>query len=100
MKKDLGIDMVTTNGKNKLEKLPTLDQVLLVEDTLQNFDDSVITLSQLKKRLSIQLKNNTLLVILDYLAAINKIVVTPKGITWIYNTNPRLQKAIDEGLCL
>ena len=100
MKKDLGINMASPNGKNKLDELPTLDQVLLVEDILQNIDDSLITLVQLKKKLSNKLKNNTLMTILDYLEAMNKIAVTPKGITWIHNTNPKLRKAISEGLCL
>jgi len=100
MKKDLGINMTSTNKKNTAEELPTLDQVLLVEDVLQNIDDGLIPLSKLKKKLQRKLNSNTLMTILNYLEAKNKIAITPRGITWIYNTNPRLRKAIDEGLSI
>ena len=33
----------------KLDNFPTLNEVFLVEDALQNADDSIITLQQLKK---------------------------------------------------
>src|SRR4030043_77925 len=92
MKKDLGINMTSTNKKNRVEELPTLDQVFLVEDILQNIDDSLISLVQLKKKLSRKLNDNTLMTILDYLESMNKITITPKGITWIFNTNTRLRK--------
>lgn len=98
MKKGSGINMTTHNKKDRLEKLPTLDQVLLVQDILQDIDDSLIPLSKLKNKLSKKLKKNTLLTILDYLETMNKIVITPKGITWIHNTNPRLQKAVNKGI--
>lgn len=99
MKKDLGINMNVTDKKKRVNELPTLDQVLLVEDVLQNIDDSLIPIIQLKKKLSRKLKENTLMTILDYLESMNKITITPKGITWIVNTNTRLRKAIDTGLC-
>ena len=35
--------------------------------------------------------------ILDYLEQSNKIVISKKGISWIYNNNEKLQKAIMEG---
>lgn len=35
----------------KLDNFPTLNEVFLVEDALQNADDSIITLQQLKKKL-------------------------------------------------
>lgn len=91
MKKGLGINMTTNNKKDRLEKLPTLDQLIIVEYILQNMDDSLITLSQLKKKLSKKLKETALTMILDYLEAMNKITITSKGITWIYDTNPRLR---------
>jgi len=99
MKKGLGINMTSTNKKDRLGTLPTLDQVFLVEDILQNINDSLIPISQLKKKLSRKLKKNTLMTILDYLETMNKIVITSKGITWIHNTNPRLRKAINKGIC-
>jgi len=100
MKKDLGINMTSKNKKGRSEELPTLDQVLLVEDVLLNMDESLISLSHLKKKVSRKLKDTTLTTILDYLESKNKIVIASQGITWIHNTNPRLRKAIDKGLCI
>ena len=82
----------------KFEHFPTLNTVLMVEETLKNMDESVVTIAQLKKMLPKQVNHNTLKVILTYLEYSNKIVVTLNGITWIHNTNPNLRKAISEGL--
>ena len=82
----------------KLEHSPTLNTVLMVEETLKNMDESVITIAKLKKILPKQVNHNTLKIILLYLEYSNKIVVTLNGITWIHNTNPKLRKAISEGL--
>ena len=82
----------------KLNHSPTLNTVLMVEHTLQNMNESVIKISEIKKHLPKQINHNTLMIILAYLEASNKIAVSLKGITWIHNTNPRLRKAISEGL--
>ena len=84
--------------EHKLEHSPTLNTVLMVEETLKNTNESVITIAKLKKILPKQVNHNTLKIILLYLEYSNKIAVTLKGITWIHNTNPRLRKAISEGL--
>jgi hypothetical protein len=73
---------------------PTLNTVLMVEDTLKESDESAITISQLKKRLPKQVNHRTLKTILRYLEESNKIAVSLKGITWIHNTNPNLIRAI------
>ncbi len=80
------------------EHSPTLNTVLMVEETLKNTDKSVVTIAQLKKMLPKQVNHNTLKVILTYLEYSNKIAVTLNGITWIHNTNPNLRKAISKGL--
>lgn len=82
----------------KLEHSPTLNTVIMVENTLKNMDESVISVAELKRRLPRQVNHNTLKIILEYLELSNKIVVTMRGITWIHNPNPNLQKAIVEGL--
>ena len=84
--------------RKKLEHSPTLNTVFMVEETLKNMDESVITVAELKRRLPKQINHNTLKLILEYLEESNKIAVTMKGITWIHNTNPRLRKAIKEGI--
>ncbi len=77
---------------------PTLNTVLMVEDTLKNMDESVVTVAELKKKLPKQVNHNTLKRILEYLEESNKIAVSMKGITWIHNPNPNLRKAINSGL--
>ena len=70
----------------------------MVENTLKNMDESVITIAELKRRLPKQVNHNTLKVILEYLEESNKIAVSIKGITWIHNPNLNLRKAINKGL--
>ena len=70
----------------------------MVEDTLRNMNESIITVAQLKKILPRQVNHNTLMIILQYLEYSNKIAVTLRGITWIHNVNPNLRKAISKGL--
>ena len=82
----------------ELEHSPTLNTVIMVEEVLKNMKESVITIAEIKRRLPRQVNHNTLKTILEYLELSNKIVVTMRGITWIHNTNPKLQKAIAEGL--
>lgn len=82
----------------ELEHAPTLNTVIMVENTLKNMEESVISVAELKRRLPRQVNHNTLKIILEYLEISNKIVVTMRGITWIHNPNPNLQKAIAKGL--
>ncbi len=84
--------------EHKPEHFPTLKTVLMVEDTLKNMDESVISVADLKRKLPRQVNHNTLMLILQYLEESNKIAVTLKGITWIHNTNQKLRKAIAQGL--
>lgn len=84
--------------KKKAEHYPTLNTVFMVEETLKNMDESVISVAELKRKLPKQINHNTLKLILEYLEESNKIAATMKGITWIHNTNPKLKKAIKEGL--
>ncbi|ODS35760.1 hypothetical protein BEH94_06150 [Candidatus Altiarchaeales archaeon WOR_SM1_SCG] len=86
------------SAKPKLKHSPTLNTVLMVEDTLKSTGESAITLPELKKSLPKQVNHNTLRVILEYLEDSNKIVVGMKGVTWIYNTNPGLRRAVAHGL--
>ena len=90
--------MELVTKKQKTVYGPTLNTVLLVENTLKNMGESAITLPELKRRLPKQINHNTLKVILEYLEESNKIIVSMRGITWIQNTNPNLRKAIAQGL--
>ena len=82
----------------RLEHSPTLNTVLMVENTLMNMDKSIFTVADIKKKLPKQVNHRTLMIILSYLEESNKIFVSIKGITWIHNTSPRLRKEISKGL--
>ena len=90
--------MPQTIYKDKLEHSPTLNTVLMVEETLKKIDNSIVTIAELKRKLPKQVNHNTLRAILEYLEESNKIAVSLKGITWIHNTNENLRKAITKGL--
>lgn len=60
---------------------PTLNTVLMVENTLKNRDESAITLAEFKKILPKKINPNTLKSIFKYLEDSNKIIVGLKGIT-------------------
>lgn len=84
--------------KTRLRHAPTLNTVLMVEDTLKKMNESAVKISDLKRKLPKQINHNTIMVILEYLEKSNKILVGLKGITWIHNTNKNLRKAVAEGL--
>ncbi len=77
---------------------PTLNTVIMVEDTLKKMRESVISVAELKRKLPRQVNHLTLMVILRYLEKSNKIAVTLKGITWIENDNPNLKRAVLQGM--
>ena len=77
---------------------PTLNTVMMVEDTLKKMNESIISIAELKRKLPRQVNHITLMVILEYLERSNKIAVTLKGITWIENNNPNLKRAILQGM--
>ncbi len=95
MKENSGIDMTISKKEFDLEKLPTLNDVLLVEEALQDSNESIVTISQLKKILHGKINQNTLTLILDYLDEENKIAVSSKGITWI-KSKKKLLELIDK----
>ena len=77
---------------------PTLNTVIMVEDTLKKINESIISVAELKRKLPRQVNHITLMVILEYLERSNKIAVTLKGITWIENNNSNLKRAIMQGM--
>jgi hypothetical protein len=84
--------------ENSFEHAPNLNTVLMVENSLAKMNQSVITVAGLKKILPKQVNHSTLMVVLAYLEASNKIAFSLKGISWIANDNPNLRKAISRGL--
>lgn len=90
--------MLKTAMKQREAPSPTLNTVIMVENTLKNAKESVITVAELKRKLPRQVNHNTLMAILEYLERNNKIAATLRGITWIQNDNPNLRRAIATGL--
>ena len=84
---------------NKLEVIhyPSLKTVLMVEDTLKKANN-LLTREALKKKLPKKIMHQTLNLILNYLEEGGKILDGRKGILWIYNSSPKLAKAIREGV--
>ncbi|SDF25268.1 hypothetical protein SAMN04488589_0125 [Methanolobus vulcani] len=89
--------MNTTESISRPGRSPTLNTIKMVENTLQNMDESVVSLAELKRYLPRQVNHNTLKTILEYLEESNKIAVSIRGITWIFNSNRNLNKAISRG---
>ena len=87
-----------TTATVQLLHSPTLNTILMVENTLKSMDESVVTIAELKRKLPRQVNHNTLIHILEYLEESNKIAVSIKGITWIHNSNPKLKAMINKGL--
>ena len=93
--------MIQTKKQERGEKQvhwPTLNTVMMVEETLKKMNESVISVADLKRKLPRQVNHITLMVILEYLERSNKIAATLKGITWIENNNLNLKKAILQGM--
>ncbi len=76
---------------------PNLKTVLMVEDVLKNAN-KLMTREELKRKLPRKIMHQTLNVILSYLEYSGKIIDGRKGILWIYNPSPKLDKAIKEGV--
>ncbi len=83
----------------KLEILhyPNLKTVLMVEETLKKANN-LMTREELKASLPTKVMHQTLNVILKYLEDSGKIIDSRKGILWIYNPSPKLDKAINAGV--
>ena len=76
---------------------PTLNTVLMVERVLQEAKE-IIKISELKRRLPKKVMHSTLLQILDYLQESGKVLITTKGVVWIYRPPEELEKLKEGGL--
>jgi len=86
--------------KNILEHWPTLNTVMMVEDSLKNMNESLFSVADIKRNLPRQVNHNTLMLILRYLEKSNKIAVSLRGISWIENNNEHLKTALEKGMKL
>lgn len=82
--------------KEKLQHSPTLNTVLMVEETLKEAGE-LLTLAELKRRLPRKVMHQTLLQILDYLQISGKILIGTKGILWVFTERKELERLIQRG---
>jgi hypothetical protein len=75
-----------------------INSIIEIENLLKKMDESIISISMLKRKLPVKYDNEVLKIILDYLEKNNKIYQSPKGITWIANTNAKLRRSIKKGM--
>ncbi len=81
--------------RERLAHSPTLNTILMVEETLRNGD--LMTLAELKKKLPKKVMHQTLIQILDYLQFSGKIIIGTKGILWIFAERKELNELIKRG---
>ncbi|MFA4946787.1 MAG: hypothetical protein WC607_04620 [Candidatus Micrarchaeia archaeon] len=83
----------------KIEHAPTLNTVLMVEETLENAGEP-IGLAELKRRLPRKVMHSTLSTVLDYLQISGKILLTTKGIVWIFAPRAEIEAMKKRGIRL
>ncbi len=94
-----GINMTKTIHLQKKENLahsPTLNTILMVEETLKESGE-LISLAELKRKLPKKVMHQTLIKILDYLQFSGKIIIGTKGILWIFAERKELNGLIKKG---
>ena len=89
--------MVIKMQKLEVIHYPNLKTVLMVEDVLKKAND-LMTREELKNKVPTKIMHQTLNVILKYLEDGGKILDGRKGILWVFNPSPKLDKAIKEGV--
>ncbi len=75
---------------------PTLNTVLMVESALKKAGE-VVTIAELKRRLPKKVMHQTLVQVVDYLQLSGKILISTKGILWIYAERKELEAMIKRG---
>ena len=75
---------------------PTLNTVMMVEETLKDAG-GLVTTAELKRRLPRKVMHQTLIQILDYLQISGKIMIGAKGILWIFTERKELDELIRKG---
>jgi hypothetical protein len=87
--------VIQVSERERLTHSPTLNTVLMVEDTLKGGE--LLTIAELKKRLPKQVMHQTLLKVLDYLQLSGKIVIGTKGILWVFAERKELFELMKRG---
>lgn len=88
--------MTQTQILEKVGHSPTLNTVLMVEETLRQSGE-LFTTAELKRALPKKIMHQTLITILDYLQMGGKIIIGTKGILWVYAERKELDELIKKG---
>ena len=80
--------------KNSLVRSPTLNTVLMIERTIDEFSGE-FNRTELWKKLPKKVMWQTYLVVLDYLQSVNKIAFDRDGIL-VYLWNPKLARIVSQ----
>ena len=73
------------------QRSPTLNTVLMVEETLKNAGE-VVTIGKLKRMLPKQVMHQTLMAVIDYLEYSGKIAVHDDKVLWTFKPQSKLKK--------
>lgn len=76
---------------------PTLNTVIMVEKVLQEARE-IIKIAELKRRLPKKVMHSTLMQVLNYLQESGKILMTTKGVVWIFRPPAELERIKQRGL--
>ncbi len=82
--------------KEEIIHSPTLNTVLMVEQTLKNAHE-LLSVAELKRRLPKKVMHQTLLYILDYLQLSGKVIIGTKGVLWIFTERKELNELMKRG---
>jgi hypothetical protein len=79
------LNNLTKNKKSSYERSPTLDTVIMIENTIEKYSGE-FTKTNIWKKLPKKVMWQTYLVAIDYLESINKIALDKKGkVGYIWN---------------
>lgn len=82
---------ITQKRNYSVQRSPTLNTVLMVEETLNKLGE-VTSVRQLRKKLPKLVMHQTLMQIIDYLEYSGKLVFHDGHILWTYNPTSKLKK--------
>jgi hypothetical protein len=71
--------------KMEMKTCPKLSTILMVEEFLQNHQETPMKMAEMKRQLPKQVMHQTLKVILEYLWRSGKIEYSPNGICWKFS---------------
>ena len=88
--------MQSTKFAEKGVHSPTLNTVLMVEETLKQAGQ-LMTVATIKRKLPRKVMHQTLMQILDYLQMSGKILIGTKGVLWIFAERKEMDRLIASG---